>query len=259
MDSSPLFSVLASNYRIGTTVPTTPLQVEAIHLLDDRRGRAFVKEVGKALQSPNAVVSASIFLKRYLALVTGALYSMTFHNHGLNIGLENLVLTAEDSWKTVSFSLKTPEGLGYHTGERSEWREKIVRHISNDNLQPLITALSAQTGVSPNLLWSHAAYSIHHYYRTWMKEAETDALLQRIEEDFLYLKEIEDPQMFGSCEKNPIGTTFIEVAHPAKPGELVRLRNNCCLAHSLPKGKCCYTCPKLDEEERIAQILALGK
>lgn len=259
MISSLPFSLLENKFRISTTIPDAPLQCEAIHLLEERRGRAFMEEIGKDLLSPSAVVSASIFVKRYLALVIGALYSMTFYNNGLNIALENVIVTAEDNWKSVSFSLKNPEGLGALTGERSEWREKIVRHLSNENLQPLFSALSKHTGISPNVLWSHAAYLIHYYYQVWIKEAEHAELRERIEDDFLYLKEVEDPMLFGSCEKNPIGTKFIEVAHPVKPDEAVRLRKHCCMAHCLPAGKYCYTCPKLDEEERTAQILALGK
>jgi len=259
MVSTVPFALLEDLFRIRTSVPSAALQCEAIHLLDEQRGKAFLAEVGTVLQSPSPVVTASLFVKRYLALVMGAFYSMTMHSYGLNIALDNVVLTAENQWNMPHFVVKNPEGLGTLTGDRGKWREKIVRHISNENLQPLISAMSAQTGVSPNVLWSHAAYLIHYYYHEWQKEAQSEELKRQIEEDFLYLKQIDDAMLFGSCEKNPIATPFIEMAHPAKPGEIVRLRKHCCMAYRLPEGKCCYTCPKLDEEERVALILERGK
>ncbi|WP_134685775.1 siderophore-iron reductase FhuF [Brevibacillus migulae] len=259
MVSTVPLALLEDLFRIRTSVPTAASQCEAIQLLDEEKGKAFLEEVGATLKSPSPAVTASIFVKRYLALVMGAFYSMTMHSYGLNIALENVVLTSENKWSKPEFSLKDPEGLGPLTGDRGAWREKIVRHISNENLQPLISALSAHSKVSPNVLWSHAAYLIHHYYAEWQKEAQSEELKRQIEEDFLYVKQIDDAMLFGSCEKNPISTQFIEIAHPAKPGEIVRLRKHCCMAYRLPEGKCCYTCPKLDEEERIAQILERGK
>jgi siderophore-iron reductase FhuF len=256
--SLPL-SVLENLFRITiSNQPTGRLQMEADKLLDKKQGKAFLDQVGAYLQSPSSVVTASLFVKRYLTVIVGALYSMTFHSYGLNIALENLVITAEESWKVPSFTLRQPEGIGQLRGARDAWREQVIRHISDANLQPLIKAVSSYSGISPNVLWAHASYLIHYYYRLWQKEAESAELRERIQEDFRYLTGVQDPMLFGSCEKNPFNVTFAEVAHPANPGEVVRIRKHCCLAYLLPGGKCCYTCPNLDEEKRIEQILALG-
>ncbi|NGQ96633.1 siderophore-iron reductase FhuF [Brevibacillus sp. SYP-B805] len=253
--SLPL-SVLEQSFRIAIAPqPGGRLQFAAVKLLDPDQGQAFLEEAGAHLQSPSMAVTASLFVKRYLALVIGALYSMTFHTYGLNIRLDNLVLTTDDSWKMPRFLLLQP-GERPAGGEREVWRERMIRHISNDNLQPLITAIAAYSRISPNVLWGHAAYLIHHYYRQWEREAETAELAERIRSDFRYLTEVQDPLLFGSCDKNPLNVTFAEVPHPAKQGEVVRIRRHCCLAYLLPEGKCCYTCPNLDEEKRIEQILA---
>lgn len=259
MASAVPFALLETLFRIDTSKPASRMQFAAIDLLDEQRGRAFLTEVERDLQAPTPEVAASLFLKRYLALIMGAFYSMSLHSYGLKLPLENVILTAEDSWKTIRFSLQEAMGEEAPLQDRDAWRGRTVLHISSENLQPVIAALSKHTRISPNVLWSHTAYLIHYYYPAWQKEAEQAELRQRIADDFHYLQRIEDTRLFGSSKKNPFATRFTKVAHPAKPGEIIRLRKHCCLAYHLPGRKCCYTCPKLTEAERTEQILAMEK
>jgi|GEM_PF-901163 len=251
-------SLLESVFRITTIDPSHAHRRQAAsELLDSERLEAFIIQAGEDLQSPTPAVTASIFVKRYLALIAGAFYSMSIHSYGLYIALDGLILTGRESWREPAFFLdKADGGIGFPQSSRVEWREAVIRHISNENLQPMINAFSRTTGISPNILWGHAAYLLHYYYDVWRKEASSPELRAQVEEDFRYLTEVEDPALFGSCEKNPFQVTYTTVPHPHLPGEQIRLRKHCCLAYMLTNGKCCYTCPTITEEKRSELLLA---
>jgi siderophore-iron reductase FhuF len=259
MHGNANFSLLQCTFRIMVSPhDSTRFQIEATDLLDKEKGKAFLREVGADLQSPSLIVTASIFFKRFLALLSGALFSMTHHSYPLNVSLHNVRLVAEKDWKMPGFFLKTAEMPIVSGADRAAWREQVVRHIFRDTMKPLINALASYTRINPNILWAHAAYIVHYYYELWISEASTEEQRGRIEADFRYLVDVAEPAIFGLRDKNPLNTSFSIVPHPTDERHIIRIRKQCCLAYRLPGGKCCYTCPRLNEEERIEQILAYG-
>lgn len=259
MNGNVNFSLLQCTFRIMVTPhDSAGYQIDAADLLDKEKGKAFLREVGAHLQSPSLIVTASIFFKRFLALISGALFSMTHHSCALNVSLHNIRLVADDDWKMPGFFLSTAEIPIVSGTDREAWREQVVRHIFRDTVKPLIHALASHTRINPNILWAHAAYIVHYYYQLWLSEAKTAAEREQIEADFRYMVEQAEPAIFGLRDKNPLNTSFSIVPHPTDEHHEIRIRKQCCLAYRLPGGKCCYTCPKLDQEKRIEQILAYG-
>lgn len=256
MNTELYVSVLDSQFRISVTPqPAAPLQFAAVGLLQKEEGKQFVRQCGDHLGSPSYVVTASVFFKRLLSLVSGGLYAMSVHSAGLDLTLPNVTLYADENWKMPRFYLhdgnvSRPEPKG-----RTQWREQVVLRLIRETLRPLISALRSYTGVHSNVLWSHTAYIVHYYYEEWLRRAETAELRAQIADDFHFLRQVET-KLFGLQIKNPLDTSFTIIQHPLDPDLPIRIRRQCCLQYRLQGGRCCYTCPRLDEEQRIEQILA---
>lgn len=252
-------SQLQSMFRIVVSPQEMPLRTRnAADLLDKERAKAFLREVRDDLQAPSLIVSASIFFKRYLALLSGALYCMSHHSFALNLSLGNITLATDTDWKMASFSLKQAEGLRKVSTNRDKWRSQAVHHFFHDMLAPVIQALSSHTGIRKTVLWAHTAYIVRYYYELWQREAQLVERREQIAEDFRFLLEEAHPQLFGVKDKNPLQLDFAIAEHPSDPDHPIRIRKQCCLAYRLAQGKCCYTCPLLSEDKRAEQILAAG-
>ncbi len=252
-------SALQSKFRIAIgTEATAPLRFPIAGLLNKEEGKKFLREVGSHIQSPSYVVTASLFFKRSLALISGGLYAMSLHSVELNISLSNVTLCGEDSWKLPGFFLREAGGWRPNPGDRDRWREQVVERMFQDTVKPLISALAAHTGIHTNVLWAHAAYIVHYYYDEWMRHAETDELRAQIAGDFQFLTRDAEPRLFGVRNRNPLQVEHTVIQHPNDANHPIRIRKQCCFQYRLPGGKCCYTCPMLNEEKRIEQILAIG-
>jgi siderophore-iron reductase FhuF len=251
-------SVLYNLFRISfTPQPASVLQFSAVGLLQKEEGKAFLRQMGNHIGSPSYVVTASLFFKRFLSLISGGLYAMSVHSTGMNLSLSNVILYAEENWKLPGFYLRDAEGITPGAEGREQWRKQVVQGLFRDTVKPLISALTSYTGIHTNVLWSHLAYIVHFYYEEWLKQAESDELRARIADDFRFLREAE-PRTLGLREKNPIDTSFTVIPHPHDADRPIRIRRQCCFHYRLPEGRCCYTCPLLNEEKRMEQILASG-
>jgi siderophore-iron reductase FhuF len=252
-------SKLASAFRIRiATEPESPLQFSAAHLLNKEEGKKFLREVGSHIGSPSYVVTASLFFKRFLALLSAGLYSMSVHSAELNVSLPNVTLCGEGNWKLPCFYLCEAGGWCPTPGERESWREQVTERLFRDMIRPLISALASYSGIHTNVLWSHVAYIVHYYYDEWMREAETEELRHQITADFRFLTSEAEPKLFGLRDRNPLNVSFTVIQHPSDANHPIRIRKQCCFQYRLSEGKCCYTCPMLDKKKRTEQILAYG-
>jgi siderophore-iron reductase FhuF len=258
MNTELYVSVLDSQFRISVTPqPASFLQFAAVGLLQKEEGKTFIRQVGNHLGSPSYVVTASVFFKRFLSLISGGLYAMSVHSAGLNLSLPNVTLYADENWKIPGFYLRDGEASRPEPKGRAQWREQVVQRLFRETVKPLISALTSYTGIHRNVLWSHTAYIVHYYYEEWLKRAESAELRAQIADDFRFLCEAE-PKTFGLRDKNPLHTSFTVIPHPNDADQPIRIRRQCCFQYRLQGGRCCYTCPLLNEEMRIEQILATG-
>jgi ferric iron reductase protein FhuF len=259
MSSELNLSVLEQTYRLSIAGEVTaPLVFAADGLLRKETVKPFLRQVGEQIGSPTAVVTASIFFKRFLTVICGGLYAMSVHSAGLDLSLGNVLLTAEKNWALPRFvlrdgSVSTPGGPG-----RDVWREQVLRRFFAETVHPLIATLSAVTGIHANVLWAHTAYIVHYYYEDWQQRDELSALRGQLAADFRFLCREAGPDLFGLTTGNPLDTSFTVVSHPKQPDRPIRIRRQCCFQYRLAGGRCCYTCPLLNEEKRTEQILALG-
>ncbi|MFY0543853.1 IucA/IucC family C-terminal-domain containing protein [Brevibacillus sp. H7] len=252
-------SALERAFRIHiASEPEAPLRFSAASLLHKEEGKRFLQEVGSHIHSPSYVVTASLFFKRFLALLSGGLYTMSHHSVELNISLPNVTLCAEGSWSLPRFHLREAGGFRPDPADRERWREQVAERMFRDTIKPLISALASYTGIHTNVLWSHTAYIIHYYYDEFMRRAETDELREQIRGDFHFLTKKADPKLFGLRDRNPMNNDFTVIPHPTEADHPIRIRKQCCFQYRLQGGKCCYTCPMLNEEKRLEQILAYG-
>lgn len=252
-------SALESVFRIHiVSEQDLRLQFSAASMLNKEEGKRFLREIGSDLQSPSHVVTASLFFKRFLALLSGGLYTMSHHSLELNISLPNVTLRGESTWKLPSFHLQEAGFWRPDPADREYWREQVAQRMFRDTVKPLITALASYSGIHANVLWSHTAYIVHYYYDNWTSSAETTELGEQIASDFHFLTREAEPKLFGLRDRNPLNTNFTVIQHPSEADHPILIRKTCCLQYRLQGGKCCYTCPMLNEEKRIEQILAYG-
>jgi|UPI00056B196E ferric iron reductase protein FhuF len=252
-------AVLEQKYRISFADEiNAPLVFSAEGLLRKETSMMFLRQVGEQIGSPGSVVTASLFFKRFLALMTGALHAMSHDSVGLQLSLANVVLTGEKSWSIPRFVLLDQSVSRPEDGSRAQWREQVVRELFAGTIQPLIAALCAATSVKAHVLWAHASYLVHFYYKRWQDAAESAELKRQIADDYHYLTKAADPSVFGLKKGQPLDTSYTMIPHPSGKGEPIQIRHQCCFQYRLEGGRCCYTCPHLNETQRVEQILALG-
>jgi len=252
-------SKLESSFRVRIAAqPESSLQFPAAALLHKEEGKRFLREAGNQMGSPSYVVTASLFFKRFLSLLSAALYCMSVRSVELNASLPNVTISGETDWKLPCFYLKEAGGWRPVPGERDSWRTQVTERLFRDTIRPLISALASASGIHANVLWAHAAYIVHYYYDEWLREAETEELRQQIADDFRFLTKEADPKWFGRKDGNPLDVSHTVIPHPNDSAHPIRIRKQCCFQYRLSGGKCCYTCPMLNEEKRMEQILAYG-
>ncbi|QQE73899.1 hypothetical protein KDJ56_18810 [Brevibacillus composti] len=252
-------AVLEQKYRILFADRTeAPLVFPAENLLRKETSMIFLRQVGEDIGSPTSIVTASLFFKRFLALVCGALHAMSWDSVGIDIALPNVVLTADKSWTLPRFVLRDAGVSRPQEGERALWREQYVRQIFQETVSPLIAALSAATKVREQILWSHTAYLLHFYYTRWQEAAPTLHLKRQMADDFFFLTKVADSSLLGGGKGRPFDTSYAEVPHPSGSGETIHIRRQCCYQYQVKGGRCCYTCPLLSDSERAESIRMHG-
>ncbi|MEJ8546380.1 IucA/IucC family C-terminal-domain containing protein [Brevibacillus borstelensis] len=252
-------AVLEQKYRISFADETdAPLVFPAEGLLRKETSMMFLRQVGEHIGSPGSIVTASLFFKRFLALICGGLHAMSHDSVGMNLALSNVAITGEKSWSIPRFVLRDQSVSRPEDGDRTKWREQVVRELFAGTAQPLIAALCAATSVKADILWAHASYLVHFYYQRWQDAAESAELKRQIADDFHYLTKAAGPSVFGLKKGRPFDTSYTMIPHPSDKGEPIQIRRQCCFQYRLEGGRCCYTCPHLNETQRVEQIRALG-
>jgi ferric iron reductase protein FhuF len=229
---------------------------EGLDLLDKDKLNEVLSVLGTSVGSSSPIIIASLFSKYYSKIVAaGALYGMSCLNESMNLSLNNTEFKTNDEWNPIIL-LKNKGTVPCPEYDREAWRENALRMIFAENLYPVFRQLTTLTRIDPSILWANASYSVHWFYDQWIEAAETDTDRKRVYTDFQFVTKEAKAELFGLQGINPLDLNYKVVEHPVDPTKTLRIRNKCCLRYGLPKGACCSTCPRLDEEARKEVILA---
>lgn len=248
---------IATTFNIHFEGPSFPHDVSGEKLLETNVLQTWVDRLQTSPSAPPLAV-ASIFSKYYSMLVAvSSMYAFSHHDLHLDMNLNRIRLYAEEPFRPHLY-IRKPETM---VPSRTKARANLLHTVFAENLQPVFHALHNLTGIAPRVLWANASNTIYWHYEQWMKKSPDTTTLDRIRTDFHYFTREARGPLFGVEGANPLYTEYSFVAHPIHPNETVKIRKVCCLKYMLPSGTCCYTCPKLAEDERSRMIkeLAAGR
>jgi ferric iron reductase protein FhuF len=225
--------------------------VQETSFCDEEEIKPLLTRIGDILQTTAPYATASLFSKRYGRLALGTLFMMSRANIGLNVKLPQVRLWSDENGQ-LFFRLDDVRVSVCSPNSRIEWRKEIVRRLIEDNLRPVFETLHRHTRIPVSTLWGHIAYMLHIQYELWSTEVKFKHERDLLREDFDFIVQEAAPEWFGLTNKrtNPLHVTYEWIEHAREDGQLVRKRNQCCLAYMKKGGQCCYTCPNLKEEER---------
>lgn len=243
-------SLLLSRYRISCLPmdSTASSGSDRYALTGSGLGR-LVQAFGVSIQSPDARVTGSLFMKRCCSLVSGVLYAWTHHQAswdapltGLQAGLQGQGLT---------FQLPVPLIM-------ADGALPILDHLMIEWTAPLLREVARLTGIREANLWATLSYNLAYWEREWLREATDAGVRLRVQEAFGLLRSPGSLQWFPGCPDNPLGGEFRQVPNPYEEDKPILIRSSCCMNYRLPgEDRYCYTCPLLCGEQRMAKVEAL--
>jgi ferric iron reductase protein FhuF len=218
----------------------SPLRsVNSIHRLIDH--------MGDVLGTRDKAVAGSIFIKRYSALITGALYLWTHHSFTANLALDRVSVQIEDSGLLFGISNQTADD-----------GEQFLRHLFADNACRVLEAVAKYTKVPESTLWAHLSYLLVYRFEEWLRNATTAARRERLHA--VYHRIIYQPSAdwFPEKTKIPLIGQYRSVEDPLIEGNKILIRSKCCLSYRLPgEDRYCYTCPLISDVCRIEKYKAM--
>ncbi|MGX9290647.1 IucA/IucC family C-terminal-domain containing protein [Bacillus sp. A015] len=191
-----------------------------------------------AMHAPNLAVAASMFSKRYAYLaVSSSLYLMTLYD-GIYQFPPSACAFREDRKIALDETLCSFVQL---EGDRHEWRVQVVRTLFTECVTPLLDVLNRTSRLPYSILWENIAVRINSLYRSMIREVEEPAVKQRVQEDYLFLKQAAG-DVFGA-QQNPfqhslnLDDRLLETSN----------RKTCCMYYQLEKKSesldYCLVCP----------------
>jgi ferric iron reductase protein FhuF len=202
--------------------------------------------------APDLKVTASLFMKRYSAYI-GVLESMSRRNIGLQLSLENVFFICSET--QVAAYTPAVSIQKCMTEDRNKWREQLVTQLFQKHIAIMIRAFAKKTKLAASVMWGHVAFYVHVMYRKWIQEERNETIREQLVADFQYLLAA-SPEMLGSGANNPLQMPFCKMK---VANEEILLRRTCCLNYKAGTKGACYTCPRLNEQERIQKLQHYAK
>ncbi len=242
------WAILSGVFRLKSLSGRDPRHaISPRTLLNGQACEQLLAELGPVIGSPNTAITASLLVKRFAFLATGAcLYALSACDKGLLLTLDNCALEYSHDRKVWTSSMPVAEQIPveYSAGERAAWRESVVRALFAGLLAPLLESLHQVSGISRRILWDNIAARVYSLYEKRMAKINDPQIQQRIQTDFQWLLTKAEPALFG-LNYNPL-------AHFRRPltlledGRSIRFRRTCCFYYQASDPvEYCAACPLL--------------
>jgi uncharacterized membrane protein YjfL (UPF0719 family) len=265
------YDLLESQYAVTLHhKPNSWFSSSMRELLEQDTMNTMVTRYAEAIRAYGPDVAGTYFCSMFSRVCAAFQYSLTHHNEVPDMSLDNMLVHMYNNGGFPGMIIQlicASENVCPSPELRNEWRNDVLREFFQGMVRPLIESLASAVKLTPTYLWGIIAQSVPYYKEMWLKgagsgvgkevEAEREAdnieLHNRIEDDFLFLRDGLEPTIFG-IKKNPFNIKYTYVEHPKDPTLLVPLRPVCCLAFRTHTSHgYCYVCPRISEEERAAK------
>ncbi|CAH8773170.1 ferric iron reductase [Paenibacillus dendritiformis] len=218
-------------------------------LLTEAGIRRLLREAKRLYRCADEKVAASLLMKRYAHPLAGG---------GMHAFSRLGQLLDPDKW---SFTLILDASGDIHVlgepelepcwGEpRSLARERQIELLFKGHFNRLFQLMNQVSGISIKVLWANVANVLEYYYDLWATEAHTTAQELLLQEDRDGVLHEAAGALYGQYEANPLAFTYTVIPHPAQDGNMLRIREVCCLKFRSEQGLHCTTCPHITERQR---------
>jgi ferric iron reductase protein FhuF len=225
----------------------------ASELLETAQMSSLISVYARLLKAADLAPAATFFSGWLSGPALAVQYAMSVWNKTFDLSLNNLSvqLYNQDGYYRFSFMLNrwAEQDGPADEAARTEWRSSVLQDVYGNTLRPLLEAVAAASGVHVGQLWGQLPARYHYERNEWLKAAEHELLRRRIADDFRFLTEQLDPQVFGQA-KNPLGVKLRLIEDLCDSERHVSIKSACCLYYRTEGGRYCYTCPRLKEAKR---------
>ncbi|SFS30326.1 IucA/IucC family C-terminal-domain containing protein [Marininema halotolerans] len=220
------------------------LMMDARELLDLNRLNNLLHIWSHQIGTTEHPVAASMFAKRYASqIIHQALYQLSILNTSVDWSLDNIRLHFRAGWEVAVTPINHQQYPPLNQ-RREEWRASFLQQLFVNNLVPVFKSLAVH--IPASIIWESAKGYLYYYYRVWMNENADSIDHERISEDFNAITS--STYLFDDeLSTNPFYGGFRTIPHPTQEGELLPVRQTCCLYHRIPGTNPCSTCPRLQK------------
>lgn len=231
---------------------------DIVGLENEDRFPYLIERFGTIVQSPNARVTGSLWIKRYGSLVAGALYAWIHHSYGMDVSLKDVrVIISEDGIKFHVRNCRLLENLD-SAGSDEQRTDLYIQHLFAVNVLPVIQMTVRHTRIPEKNLWATLSYTLAYWKAEWLRQAPTSDVRRRIEEIYRRMEPDASAGLFAGIAGKPLLCSFRSVEDPLHEERRILIRDKCCLNYCLPgEDRYCYTCPLISDERRIEKYLAV--
>lgn len=207
-------------------------------LLMEENLKGHMKGFAVAIGAPSEKIASSIIMKRYAFVAVFFLYAMTVWDKKINVSLDNVEMEIIDQDILPMFSLRDSTSQKWSGLKREDWREEVIHDLFAKNISLLIVMLEKLFDISRFILWENIAVYIFWLYETELSHVSN----QKVENDFRFLINEEEGELFGCYSENPLHQFYTEEFFKK---ERSRMRKSCCFSYQLEaKLSYCKTCPR---------------
>jgi ferric iron reductase protein FhuF len=221
--------------------------VKARELLESQSLKLYLQQIQPKLNATDDKTAASMLMKRYAFTAVIVLYAMSVFNKGLNAHIENIAIETDDSKEKWMPDIRFENGnVTIPDGDRVLWRQKILKDLFAGNIDRFIKKISTDVKISKFILWENIAIYVFWLYETVLSHPKFDQIRERISDDFHNIVLIENGQVFGGYNKNPLTRYYKPKSFHPDLNENIRIRTTCCLYYQTTEDRSrCKTCPNV--------------
>ncbi|WP_433752455.1 hypothetical protein [Paenibacillus amylolyticus] len=260
--SEALQQFFVTTIRVDCDDSKYPFRVK--DLLNDEKRNSILQEQavqqGLQLGGKGSAAVGTLFAKRYSVFVMSVISAFSLYDTILSMADDDIRFALNGSgcmrYETLleKTCLEGPDPV-QRRSESGLLKKRMLLH-----LEPVLRAVAISTGASDKVMWSLVAHNVQQLYARMIND-------QRIWKTDQRLAQIKEDQSIWLDEQNENTFTFTftfamklnRFDHPEWQGPPFLIRRYCCLAYQVGDGShthgYCNSCPKLDSESRLHNLL----
>lgn len=248
------FDRLEQRYGI-TFLPPGPdtIVIPLSDLLQNRQMADFLDRYSSLLQAANRKPAAAFTAGFFGGAALALQYAVSVRGSAPEFSLDHLMLHMTYGKKRPSLTFRPLRWLEKEAPEggdpRQQWLSEVLSGFYNGQARPLLESLSAASGLHISQLWGQWPTRFYREIHQLLSEERSPRTKARLIGDYQFLREGLDPAVFGRT-RNPFAVRIREVEPLTDPNRLTALKSSCCLNYLTGDYGYCYTCPKINEEQR---------